>query len=136
MTDKLYERLTEAKRIKECIQEQNARKESLLYGLLPSGIAYDKDKVQTSPDDTLSKTMAKVSEIDDYIKELDIKYQAACEHVMSLFDNIECTTYKCVMIKWYIGGQRAESIADAMGYTPDGIYRIHRRMCKVLEPYV
>ena len=28
-------------------------------GLLPSGIRYDKDKVQTSPQDTMSKVIAK-----------------------------------------------------------------------------
>lgn len=137
MTDKLYERLTEAKQIKECIQEQNARKEALLYGLLPSGIAYDKDKVQTSPEDTLSRTMATVSEIDDYIRNvLDPKYQKAVDNVMELLNNITCTNYKCIMIKWYIGCKRASQIAYEMNYTEDGVYKIHRRMCKILEEYV
>lgn len=136
MTDKLYQRLTEARDIKEKIQEQNARKESLMYGLIPSGVAYDKDRVQTTPDDALSRTMAAVSEIDSYIKELDAKYQEAYARVMDLLDNITSTEYKCIMIKWYIGNKRVSTIAKEMRYSEDGVYKIHRRVCKMLEAYV
>ena len=41
-----------------------ARHDELESCLLPAAIRYDKDKVQTSPDDTISKIVAEIAELE------------------------------------------------------------------------
>jgi hypothetical protein len=45
-----------------------ARHDELESCLLPAAIRYDKDKVQTSPDDTISKIVAEISELETQMK--------------------------------------------------------------------
>lgn len=132
----LIERLSEVKSIKCKISELRAMKESLYYSLLPTGIDYDKDKVQTSPEDPMLKVMSKVDEIQREIDSYVDLIPEATERVMELLNIIECTDYKCIMIKWYIGGMKASDIADQMGYTEDGIYKVRRRMLAVLSNHL
>lgn len=91
--------------------------------LLPSGIRYDTDRVQTSPSDMMLEVAARVDELErknavhiaqlteDLIKATDIIYA------------VETPEYRQLLTLRYLTGNRTswESIANTMGYSVDHV---------------
>ena len=73
MTDKVYEFLNAPRHTLLQIQDLSAKIEALEDSLLPSGIRYDADKVQTSPKDPVPEIMAKIDDLDRQVKALQQK---------------------------------------------------------------
>ncbi len=101
-------------------------------GLLPSGIAYDKDKVQTSPEDTMSKVIAKAldmqKELELSISVLQQKQIEAEKAIQKLDDSDE----REVMRYYYMDTEQGkpltwEQVAIRMNYYKRHVLRIHGR---------
>ena len=65
-----YDFLLGPRRIADAIWRKDLRRQELRSCLLPSGISYDKDPVQTSPEDSMARIMAEVDELDQQIDTL------------------------------------------------------------------
>ena len=101
-------------------------------GLLPSGIAYDKDKVQTSPDDTMSKVMARAldmqKELETSIAVLQERQIKAEQYIQTLVDSGE----REVMRYYYLDTEDGkplswEQVAIRMNYYKRHVLRLHRQ---------
>lgn len=99
-------------------------------GLLPSGIRYDKDKVQTSPDDTMSKVIAKAldmqKELELSISTLQQRQIEAEQAIQKLSDSDE----REVMRYYYMDTENGkpltwEQVAIRMNYYKRHVLRIH-----------
>lgn len=134
MTDKLYDRLTTVIRLENKILRMQLEIDefySLIGGL--TAIRYDKDKVQTSPEDVLGKNMAKLDEMRRDLDKERAKVPKALETVTSLINTVEDDNGKTVLYHRYIKRIHFEQIADIMGYGVDNIYRLHRMAIRELE---
>ncbi len=97
----------------------------LYYSLMPSGISYDGDKVQSSPSDKLSEGMAEIAELDSQLAQ---KQKCLTQHIIyanSLVDRIPAPECRELLGLRYldITGDRSpmswQEIADCMGYSVD-----------------
>lgn len=101
-------------------------------GLLPSGIRYDKDKVQTSPDDMMSRVLSKAmdmqKELEENIAVLQERQLAAERKIQSLANSDE----REVMRYYYMDTENGkplswEHVSVRMGYDKRHVLRIHGR---------
>ena len=101
-------------------------------GLLPSGIRYDRDKIQTSPDDTMSKVMAKAvdmqRELENSIAELQERH-IRTEQLITRLDNSD---EREVLRYYYLDSNNGvpltwEQVAIRMNFAVRHVHRIHDR---------
>jgi hypothetical protein len=101
-------------------------------GLLPSGIRYDRDKIQTSPDDTMSKVMSKAvdmqRELENSIAELQERH-IRTEQLITRLDNSD---EREVLRYYYLDSNNGvpltwEQVAIRMNFAVRHVHRIHDR---------
>jgi 23S rRNA G2069 N7-methylase RlmK/C1962 C5-methylase RlmI len=107
------------------------------FGLLPSGIAYDKDKVQTSPDDTMSKVMARAldmqKELETSIAILQERQIKAEQYIQTLEDSSE----REVMRYYYLDTEDGkpltfEQVGIRMNFYIRHVQRLHNKAIEEL----
>lgn len=130
----IYNRLNAVRRVSERIEELETLRASKIARLLPSGIAYDGVKVQTSPDDPMLSTFEELDELERTIAEMRrIDMPKAIDSVMTVINKLKHSTSRQVFVRIFIGLERVPKIAEEMCYTEDGIYRIRRRGLQELQ---
>lgn len=103
--------------------------------LLPSGIRYDRDKVQASPDDPMMRLAVK---LDRYEAELR-KHQAALltkrTKAFRMVSRLTDSTQRQVLELYFLGGRRIRmwEVAQIIGYSEQSTYRIYKDALKNLE---
>lgn len=125
----------EQKEIKN-LQEQ---KEAIYFSLLPSGIRYDKDRIQVSPEDMLPDKVIKMSEltkeINSYIEHLEKNKAKA----LRLIRKIEDSNHRQVLVLYYLTLNTNGSpmswidVAELMGYSEDWIKHMHGDALKAFD---
>ena len=103
--------------------------------LLPSGIRYDRDKVQASPDDPMMRLAVK---LDRYEAELR-KHQAALltkrTKAFRMVSRLTDSTQRQVLELYFLGGRRIRmwEVAQIIGYSEQSTYRIYKDALRNLE---
>lgn len=109
------------------IDELNDRIEELHCSLLPAGIRYDSDKVQSSPDDQMSRIMAEIADYSAQLSEavwkLTVRRRKAHVLIQSLADSRE----RQVLDLFFLSDNRMRmaDIADVIGYSVQHAYRFY-----------
>ena len=133
MTAKEYLQKIRSERL-EIVQLQETVDE-LKYSLLPSGIRYDTLKVQTSPDDSMSRVMAEVDEyekkIRDHLSRLVDRQNVAFAYIGVL----EKSDHRLVLTLYYLTGERLtwHQVAEKMALSEQRIYQLHNDAIDELE---
>lgn len=101
-------------------------------GLLPSGIAYDKDKVQTSPDDTMSKVMARALDMQKELETSIAVLQARQIEAEKAIQKLEDSSEREVMRYYYLDTENGkpltfEQVGIRMNYYKSHVVRLHNR---------
>lgn len=98
--------------------------ESLRYNLMPGAIRYDKDRVDSSPQDNMSELFGK---IDAYERELEEEYHKKAAAVLLVDDalnKMDDTKERIVLKEYYIGKISIQDIADGLGITVRHCFRL------------
>ncbi len=107
------------------IENLRERQEELYQSLLPSGIAYDKDKIQTSPTDSMSEKVAELVDLYnstlEAISELEKLKNTIIEQIQRLTDYRQMR----VLYEHYIRGFSLNDIAIELNYTYKWVCKIH-----------
>lgn len=101
--------------------------EALKCSLLPSGIRYDTDRVQTSPSDRMMETYARIDELERELVEENLKRSQAILAVDLAMDKMPDSQGKTILMEYYIGRISMPKIADGMGFTPRHCYRLRKQ---------
>ena len=104
-----------------------AKHDELESCLLPAAIRYDKDKVQTSPEDAMSKIVAEVTELE---KEMNRVQQRKAKQIAKIDKTINTLTSdeeRTALTMRYINRIPVTDIAEAMGYSIKRIYQFMDR---------
>lgn len=133
MTDKVYNFLTQVRHTEHLIRQKLAKKEALENCLEPSAIRYDLDRVQTSPEDQVSKICAEIEELDRDISRLHIQAAEQTEEICDRIDELESDEERTVLLQFYVQRWRMEDIADGLEYSVSGAYKIRRRGASRLD---
>jgi len=105
--------------------------EELRLSLLPSGITYDRDRVQTSPKETVLETMAKIDE-------LDREYQSISADMMKLKQEMNEWFFvlpereRQVLRLYYIDCKGVKYISDTMNITERHVFRLRKNGVSML----
>ena len=103
------------------------------FSLLPGAVRYDKERVNTSPDDMLTKTFA---EIDEMERELKSNYKKKTEFLNEIYRTIEermpedteaHQIEKNVVTMYFIGRQSIQEISDTLNYSTRHTYRLRNK---------
>ena len=99
-------------------------------GLLPSGICYDKDKVQTSPQDTMSKVLAKAIDMQNELEQCIANLEERRINAEKEIQRLENSEEREVMRYYYmdvVNGKPLtwEQVAEKMNYHKRNVLRIH-----------
>lgn len=90
--ENVYKLLTEPRRIKIKIKRINSEIEALTLAFaLPKGLTYDKDPVQTSPDDAMAKYMVEKDRLTKIREKLLKDYSKAQEEISKRLNGVNET---------------------------------------------
>ena len=103
------------------------QRDELQSCLLPAGVRYDKDVVQTSPEDKLSTIAGAVIELDQRIQELRQQKARLILEITAAIDRLPNDKESAVLTAYYVKRMTMGDTADAMGYSLQHTYRIRKR---------
>jgi DNA-directed RNA polymerase specialized sigma24 family protein len=104
-----------------------AKHDELESCLLPAAIRYDKEKVQTSPDDPMSKIIAQVIELESEMKRVQFNKSRQINKIDKAISSLESAEERTALTMRYINRVAVTDIADAMGYSEKRIYQFMDR---------
>lgn len=119
-----YDFLLSPRRISDEIWRKDLRRQELRSCLLPSGIAYDGDRVQTSPEDSMARIMAEVDELDQQIDALQRSRALEILRISRVIDRLEDPREATVLDAYYLGRRSMQEIAEHLHYSERHVYRL------------
>lgn len=117
-----YEFLNSARVLHWQYLRLKAKHDELETCLLPAAIRYDKDKVQTSPDDQMSKICAEIHELELEMAKVQRKKFIQIEKIEKAV-NALADEERTALTMRYINRVSVSAIAEAMGYSEQRIYQ-------------
>lgn len=101
-------------------------------GLLPSGIRYDRDKVQTSPSDTMSAVLSKAVDMQKELESSIAKLQDKRIEAEKLIRTLENSDEREVLRYYYLDTFNGrpltwEQVSNRMNFNLRWVHRIHDR---------
>lgn len=101
-----------------------AKHDELESCLLPAAIRYDKDKVQTSPEDPMGKIVAEIVELEKEMKLLQVKKSERITEIDREISRLASDEQRTALTMRYINRVPVTEIAEAMGYAEPTIYKL------------
>ena len=90
--------------------------------LLPAAIRYDKDKVQTSPDDQMSKICVEIHELELEMARVQRRKYTQIEKIERAINDLPDEERTALTMR-YINRKSVTEIAEKMGYSEQRIYQ-------------
>lgn len=100
-----------------------AKRDELESCLLPGAIRYDKDKVQRSPEDPMSKIISEINELENEMAKVQHNKQIQIEKICIVISRLESEEEKTSLTMRYVNRIPVKKIAEEMGYSEPTIYR-------------
>lgn len=100
-----------------------AKHDELESCLLPAAIRYDKDKIQTSPEDAMSKIAAEVFDLEKQMAILQRRKAEQVERIDKALKALESDEERTALTMRYINRVPVPDIAKEMGYSIQRIYQ-------------
>jgi len=100
-----------------------AKHDELETCLLPSAIRYDKDKVQTSPEDPMAKIVSEIADLERRMGEIQYAKSVRIHEISRVINALESKEERTALTMRYINRKSVTDIAEAMGYSERRIYQ-------------
>ena len=126
MKDEVYEFLTMPKKTKLQIRSKQMQIEDLRLQMLPGAVRYDKDTVQSSPEDPMMKFIGRVDELERAIEGLKQRYVDEQKMISEAIEMLEDEREQVVLIGRYVSGDSYDEIAAELFLSVDRVFQIHR----------
>lgn len=135
-TKEAFEYLGQIRRVEREMQRLELAIQQASFSLLPGAVRYDKERVNTSPDDLMTKTYA---EIDEMERELKTNYKRKTEYLKEIYGTIERIMpeetdsqqiEKNIVTMYFVGRKSIQEISKEMNYSVQHIYRLRNRGVK------
>ena len=123
MNKQAYEFLNSARVLHWQWLRVKAKHDELESCLLPGAIRYDRDKVQTSPDDIMGRILAEVNELEQRMEQLQVAKSKRIEEIDKIINSLQSDEERTVLTMRFINRIPVTEIADAMGYAEPTIYK-------------
>lgn len=123
MNKQAYEFLNSARVLHWQWLRLKAKHDELESCLLPAAIRYDKDKVQSSPDDQISKIIAEINDLETEMAKIQLKKSKQIERIDKAINSLTSDEERTALTMRYINRIPVSDIALAMGYAEPTIYK-------------
>ena len=103
--------------------------------LLPSAIRYDRDKVQTSPDDPMLKLAVKLDRYERRLNRHLARLTERREKAFAVIEQLEDPTQRQVLTLFFLDGRRLtmQQVGEVIGYEVAQTYRIYKAALLTLD---
>jgi len=135
-SEKAYNYLSKIRLLDHEILRAEAVRSELESCLLPQGINYEKDKVQKSRSDQMSKVYADIEEKKAEEISLREKKHKLLKDISDTIERLEDDQEKTVLTMYWLGNVRIYDIAAKMNYSISKIYAAMQKGMKDLETYI
>lgn len=119
-----HEYMRQVRQIELKIRRLTLQIEELEGCLLPQGIRYDRDKVQTSPEDVLPKIAGKIQELEKQRTQLARERALLLLEIQDALDQLESEPERIVLEAYYLSRMSMREISDMIGYSIRQAYRL------------
>lgn len=112
------------------IETLQLRIKELELSLLPRGIRYDRDKIQTSPSDQMIEVASKIDELERKMQSKLVKLNSDMVKAVTIVQAMPTPEYRQLITLRYLTGSRTswEQIAEIMGYSVEHVRGyLHKR---------
>lgn len=128
----VHDKLTAPRRTKRKIAVTKAQMERLRVMMLPGAIRYDKDSVQTSPQDPMLVFAEKMDELTRQAKDLELLYMNEYKEVEAMAETLDDAHRDVIKLR-YLAEYRPVEIAIELNYSESTVYKLKREAIKLLE---
>lgn len=122
-----FDFLLQPRRTSYEIWRKSLKRQELESCLLPTAITYDKDQVQTSPDDQVSRIMAEVADLDRQIQELRQNQASQILEVSEMIEQLDDPREVTILSAYFVGRISVREIAERLNYSIQHIYDLRSR---------
>lgn len=122
-----HEYMMQVRKIELRIKRISLQIEELESALLPQGIRYDKDKVQTSPEDVLPKIAGKIQELEKQRTQLARERALLLLEMQDMIDRIENELERLILEAYYLSRLSMREIAEMIPCSIQHAYRLRKR---------
>lgn len=119
-----HEYMRQVRQIELKIRRLTLQIEELESCLLPQGIRYDRDKVQTSPEDVLPKIAGKIQELEKQRTQLARERALLLLEIQDALDQLESEPERIVLEAYYLSRMSMREISEMIGYSIRQAYRL------------
>lgn len=126
MTQEVYTLLSLPKRIRAEIQRTEAEIEGLRISMLPGSMRYDKDIVQTSPQDPMAQYAVRMDRLLTRITKLKRAYLEAQDEVMEICKQLDSPQSEIISMR-FISSYSFEVIAEKVSLSERQMFRYYRK---------
>ena len=123
MNRQAYEFLNSARVLHWQWMRLKAKHDELESCLMPSAIRYDRDKVQTSPEDPMSKIVVEINELETEMNKIRLKRAETIEEIDRVINFISSEEVRTALTMRYINRKPVRKIAETMGYSEKRVYQ-------------
>lgn len=136
MNRQAYEFLNSARVLHWQWLRLKAKHDELESCLLPAAIRYDRDKVQTSPEDAMSKIVAEIAELEKEMNTIQVLKSKQIAKIDKAINSLTSDEERTALTMRYINRVPIAEIAEEMGYSEPTIYRFMRQGGSNLLQYI
>lgn len=127
LVDVTYAYLRRVQSTEYLIRRKQTVKAQLEASLLPSGIRYDKDPVQVSPEDITGRIVAQISMVEQDITALRRRKAALVAEISRVIELLPDDLEKAVLSDHFIGCRSVPRIAEDLHYSRRSVYHFRRQ---------
>lgn len=110
--------------------------DELQASLLPSAIRYDKDVVQTSPEDRMPEATSKILELEKRIRLLDTRKVDTILAITTAIDQLQDAREATVLTAYYVSRIPMEKVAEQIRLSTQHTYRLRKSGVKHLSEFL
>lgn len=118
-----YRWLSRIDELEQRIMRKEQKRDALRRCLFPASMDYEKDRVQTSPDDQMARIMAEVVDLDMEIERMKRRKYFLIQETEEMIERLEDEREKTVLSMYFIGQVPMTEIAGRIHYSLRQTYR-------------
>lgn len=122
-----YEFLWQIRKKETVIRRKEAQRDELRACLMPGGVSYDRDRVQSSPKDSMTEVMARVVDLDNEIEALRVEKARLIMEISGAIEKLEDDNEKTVLTEFYIARAPMSKVATVINYSIRRAYDFRKR---------
>lgn len=112
-----YEFLWQIRKTETVIRRKEAQRDELRACLMPGGVSYDRDRVQSSPKDSMTEVMARVVDLDNEIEALRVEKARLIMEISDAIEQLNDENEKTVLTEFYIARAPMSKVATVINYS-------------------